>query len=30
MAMGYADPQAVINTFQPPRIALEEYAVFLD
>jgi nitroreductase len=30
MAMGYADPDAVINTFQPPRIALEEYAVFLD
>jgi nitroreductase len=30
MALGYADPDAVINTFQPPRIALEEYAVFLD
>ena len=30
MAMGYADPQAVINTFQPPRIELEEYAVFLN
>lgn len=30
MAMGYADPDAVINTFQPPRIALEEYAMFLD
>jgi nitroreductase len=30
MAMGYADPQAVINTFQPPRIELQEYAVFLD
>ncbi len=30
MAMGYADPDAVVNTFQPPRIALEEYAVFLD
>lgn len=29
MAMGYADPDAIINTFQPPRIALEEYAVFL-
>ncbi len=30
MAMGYADPAAVVNTFQPPRIALDEYAVFLD
>ncbi|MGE5522498.1 MAG: nitroreductase [Rhodospirillaceae bacterium] len=30
MAMGYADPQAVVNTFQPPRIGLEEYATFLD
>ncbi len=30
MAMGYSDPDAVINTFQPPRIALEEYAVFMD
>lgn len=30
MAMGYADPQAVVNTFQPPRIAVDEYAVFLE
>lgn len=30
MAIGYADADAVINTFQPPRIALEEYATFLD
>lgn len=30
MALGYADPGAVINTFQPPRIGLDEYAVFLD
>jgi nitroreductase len=30
MAMGYSDPDAVINTFQPPRIELQEYAVFLD
>ena len=30
MALGYADGAAVINTFQPPRIALEDYAVFLD
>ena len=30
MAMGYADPEAVVNTFRPPRIALGEYAVFMD
>lgn len=30
MAMGYADPQAVVNTFQPPRIAVDEYAVFME
>ncbi len=30
MAMGYADSGAIINTFQPPRIAVDEYAVFLD
>lgn len=30
MAMGYADPQAVINSFQPPRIAVDEYATFLE
>ncbi len=30
MAMGYADADAVVNTFQPPRIVLEEYATFLD
>jgi nitroreductase len=30
MAMGYADTDAVINTFQPERIALSEYATFLD
>lgn len=30
MAMGYASGEAVINTFQPSRIALEEYATFLD
>ncbi len=30
MAMGYADPDALINTFQPPRIGVDEYAVFLD
>ncbi|HKA45751.1 MAG TPA: nitroreductase [Burkholderiales bacterium] len=30
MAMGYRDPDAVINTFQPPRIKVEDYAVFLE
>lgn len=30
MAMGHADPDAVVNTFQPPRIALDDYAVFLE
>jgi nitroreductase len=30
MAMGYADSQAVVNTFQPPRIAVDEYAVFME
>ena len=30
MAMGYADADALVNTFQPPRIALDEYATFLD
>jgi len=30
MAMGYADPDAIVNTFRPSRIALEEYAVFMD
>ena len=30
MAMGYADADAVVNTFQPSRIDLVEYATFLD
>ena len=30
MAMGYADPAAAVNTFQPERIAVDDYAVFLD
>ncbi len=30
MAMGYAACDAVVNTFQPPRIELEDYAVFMD
>jgi nitroreductase len=28
MAVGYADDDAVVNTFQPPRIAVEDYATF--
>ncbi len=30
MAMGYADPGDIINTFQPPRMGVEDFAVFLD
>jgi nitroreductase len=30
MAMGYADSDDIINTFQPPRIEVDEFAVFLD
>jgi nitroreductase len=30
IAMGYAQDDAVVNTFQPPRIALEDYATFYD
>ena len=30
MAMGYADSGAVVNTFQPSRIGLDEYATFYD
>ncbi len=30
MALGYAEEDALINTFQPERIALDDYAVFLD
>ena len=30
MALGYAQPAAIVNTFRPPRIALEDYAVFLN
>lgn len=30
MALGYADADAVVNTFQPDRITLDDYAVFLD
>jgi nitroreductase len=28
MALGYADPDAVVNTFQPRRLPLEEYVKF--
>ena len=28
MALGYADPDDIVNIFQPPRIALEDYARF--
>jgi nitroreductase len=30
MALGYADPDAIVNTFRPPRIAVDDYAVFMD
>jgi nitroreductase len=30
MAMGHADPHAIVNTFQPPRIGVADYTVFLD
>jgi nitroreductase len=30
MAMGYADTDAIVNTFQPPRIPVDDYAVFQD
>ena len=30
MAIGYADPDAIVNTFQPPRVDLDDFAVFLD
>ena len=30
MAMGHADPNAIVNTFQPPRIGVADYTVFLD
>ena len=30
MAMGYAEEAAVVNTFQPSRIALDDYATFYD
>ena len=30
MALGYADPAARVNTFQPRRLELDDYALFLD
>ena len=30
MALGYADGEALVNTFQPDRIAVEDYATFYD
>ena len=30
MAMGYADPDAIINTYQPARIEVDDYATFLE
>ncbi|MDB5811550.1 MAG: hypothetical protein JWN94_3672 [Betaproteobacteria bacterium] len=30
MALGYADPDEIVNTFRPPRIALDDYAVFME
>ncbi len=30
MALGYADEADVVNTFQPERIAVEDYATFMD
>lgn len=30
MALGYADPDALVNTFRTPRVLVEEFAVFLE
>jgi nitroreductase len=30
MAVGYADPDNIVNTFQPPRIDVDDYVVFMD
>ena len=30
IAMGYALPDAVVNTFQPERITVDDYATFYD
>ncbi|CAB1216146.1 nitroreductase [Acinetobacter bouvetii] len=30
IALGYADPEHIVNTFVTPRIGIEEFAVFMD
>lgn len=30
MALGYADPQAVVNTFHTPRVAVKDFSTWLD
>ena len=30
VALGYPDPNATVNTFSTPRVAVEEFSVFLD
>jgi hypothetical protein len=30
IALGYADTNDIVNTFITPRIAVEEFTVFLD
>lgn len=30
MALGYADPQAVVNTFHTPRVAVKDFSIWLD
>jgi len=30
MALGYADPDAIVNQFLTPRVGVEEFAVFVD
>jgi hypothetical protein len=30
MALGYADPAAVVNTFHTPRLAVKDFSTWLD
>jgi nitroreductase len=30
MALGYADPEDIVNTFITPRVPVEDFAVFLN
>lgn len=30
LALGYADPDNIVNTFITPRIAVDEFTVFMD